>query len=76
FGLFRPDLSFNAAADLLGLTATVALGWMILFDFPPRAGREVGIYLALAGCVALTAGAGDYSTLRGAPWFPRLDGGE
>jgi hypothetical protein len=23
--------------------------------------------------IAITGGAGDYNTLRGAPWFPRID---
>ena len=34
FGLFRPDLSLNGAADLLGVVATVLLAWLIIFDFP------------------------------------------
>lgn len=42
YGLFRPDLSLNGAADLLGLVATILLAWLIM--------------------------------LRGAPWFPRIDG--
>jgi hypothetical protein len=73
YGLFRPDLSINGAADLLGLVATILLTWLILFDFPPGASREVGVFLALAAAVAIAAGVGDYSTLRGAPLFPRID---
>ena len=37
YGVFRPDLSLNGAADLLGLVSTVVLVWLILFDFPPTA---------------------------------------
>jgi xanthine/uracil permease len=72
YGLFRPDLSMNGAADLLGLAATVMLVWTILFDFPSGATRQVGAFLALAAALAITAGSGDYDTLRGAPWFPRI----
>lgn len=76
FGLFRPDLSLNGAADLLGLVAIVSVAWLVLFSFPAGADRETGVFLALAAAVAISAGAGDYSTLRGAPLFPRIDGGE
>jgi hypothetical protein len=72
YGLFRPDLSMNGAADLLGLVATILLAWLILFDFPAGASRGVGMFLALVAAIAITAGAGDYGTLRGAPWFPRI----
>ena len=73
FGVFRPDLSVNGAADLLGVAATVSLAWFILFDFPPGASREIGVYLALVSTIAIAGGAGDYSPLRGAPLFPRID---
>jgi hypothetical protein len=73
YGLFRPDLSLNGAADLLGLVATIALVWLILFDFPSGFSRGVGVFLALAAAVAITGGTGDYATLSGAPWFPRVD---
>jgi len=76
FGLFRPDLSLTGAADLLGVVATILVAWLILFDFPSGASREVGVYLALVATAAIAGGAGDYSTLRGAPLFPRIDGGE
>lgn len=75
YGLFRPDLSLNGAADLLGLVATILLAWLILFDFPSGASREVGVFLALVAAIAIASGAGDYSTLRGAPLFPRIDAG-
>jgi hypothetical protein len=76
YGLFRPDLSVNGAADLLGLVATILLAWLILFDFPSGASREVGVFLALVATIAIAGGAGDYSTLRGAPLFPRVNTGK
>jgi hypothetical protein len=71
FGLFRPDMSLNGAADLLGVVATVLLAWLILFDFPSGASRDIGVFLALIGAMAVAGGAGDYATLRGAPLFPK-----
>ncbi len=76
FGLFRPDMSVNGAADLLGVVATILLAWFILFDFPPGASREIGVFLALVATIAIAGGTGDYSVLRGAPLFPRIDEGE
>lgn len=76
YGVFRPDLSLNGAADLLGLVATILLAWLILFNFPSGASREVGVFLALLAAIAIAGGVGDYSTLRGAPLFPRIDAGE
>jgi hypothetical protein len=73
YGLFRPDVSLNGAADLLGVVATILLVWLIVFDFPSGASREVGVFLALVAAIAIAGGAGDYSTLRGAPLFPRID---
>ena len=72
FGVFRPDMSLNAAADLLGVLSSLLLAFLLLFDFPDGASREIGAYLALVGAVVIMCGAGDYSTLRGAPVFPRL----
>jgi hypothetical protein len=71
FGLFRPDLSLSGAADLLGVVATVLLAWLVIFDFPEGASREIGVFLALIAAMAVAGGAGDYATLRGAPLFPR-----
>ncbi|HEY7456015.1 MAG TPA: hypothetical protein VH703_01970 [Solirubrobacterales bacterium] len=75
-GVFRPDVSLDGAADLLGVVATILLVWLILFDFPADATREVGVFLALAAAIAIFAGVGDYSPFRGAPLFPRLDAGK
>jgi hypothetical protein len=63
-GFFRPDLSLNAATDLLGVVATLLLAWLVLFDFPAGADPEIGVYLALIAAVAIAGGAGDYSVLR------------
>ena len=71
FGVFRPDVSLRGAADLLGLVATVLLAWLLIFDFPEGASREIGVFLALIGAMAVAGGAGDYATLRGAPLFPK-----
>jgi hypothetical protein len=72
-GVFRPDVSLTGATDLLGVVATLLLTWLVLFDFPPGAGREAGVFVALVAALAVAGGAGDYSTLRGAPLFPRID---
>ena len=73
FGLFRPDLSLNGAADGFGVVATILIAWLLIFDFPAGADREAGVFLALLAAMAVAGGAGDYSTLRGAPAFPRID---
>ena len=72
FGVFRPDLSLNGAADLLGLVAIILIAWLVIFDFPDGAGRELGVFFALVAAVTVAAGVGDYRPLRGAPWFPRI----
>jgi len=69
FGFFRRDLSFNAMTDIFGVVLSLLIAWLIVFDFPSGAGREVGVYLALAGAAAVATGAGDF---RVTSWFPRL----
>lgn len=69
-GLFRPDLSLNGATDLLGVVSTILLTWLLIFDFPEGAGREIGVFLALIAAIAIMGGAGDYRVLRGASAFP------
>jgi hypothetical protein len=76
FGVFRRDMSLNAATDLLGVLSSLLLAWFLLFDFPDGASRDVGAYLALVAAIVIMTGAGDYSTLRGAPMFPRLPRGD
>jgi hypothetical protein len=73
FGFFRPDVSLNGATDILGLIAAVLLGWLILFDFPSGADRQVGVYLALTAAVAITCGAGDF---RVRSLFPKMPNGD
>jgi hypothetical protein len=73
FGFFRPDLSLNGATDILGVAATIVLGWLILFDFPSGADAEPGVYLALVAAIAIACGAGDF---RVTSWFPRIPEGD
>ena len=68
FGFFRPDISFNAMTDMFGVVLTILVAWLILVDFPSGAGREVGVYLALAGAAVVATGAGDF---RITSLFPR-----
>jgi fumarate reductase subunit D len=76
FGLFRPDVSVNGAADLLAVVASIVLVWFVVFDFPSGAHRGVGAFLALVATIAVAGGTGDYGVLRGAALFPRIDQGE
>lgn len=72
-GLFRPDMSLNAAADLLGLVSTVLLLWLLLIEFQEFAEREVGVYVSLIAAIVIACGAADWRIFQGAPAFPRLD---
>jgi hypothetical protein len=69
FGFFRRDLSLNGMTDILGVIASFLIGWLILFDFPAGASREIGVYLALLGAAAVATGTGDF---RVTAWFPRM----
>jgi hypothetical protein len=69
FGFFRPDLSFNGMTDIFGVMAATLIAWLLLFDFPSGADREVGVYLALIGAAAVATGAGDF---RVKSLFPRI----
>jgi len=55
------------------IIATVLLAWVILFDYPVDSGPAIGAFVALVSAIAVMGGAGDYSTLRGAPAFPRIE---
>ena len=68
FGFFRPDLSFNAMTDIFGVVATILIVWL-MFDFPPGAEQEIGLYLALAGALTIATGAGDFKVKS---LFPRV----
>jgi hypothetical protein len=70
FGFFRSDLSFNAMTDIFGVVAAILIGWLILFDFPPEASREIGVYLALGGAAAIATGAGDFGVTSLYPRIP------
>ncbi len=69
FGFFRPDLSLNGMTDIFGVMAAILIAWLILFDFPSGASREVGLYLALLGATAIATGAGDF---RVTALFPKI----
>jgi hypothetical protein len=69
FGFFRGDLSFNAMTDIFGVVLGILIAWMILFDYPSGVGHEIGVYLGLAGAVAVATGAGDF---RVTSLFPRM----
>ena len=69
FGFFRSDLSFNAMTDIFGVVLTVLVGWLLVFEFPADASREVGAYLALLGTAVVATGAGDF---RVTSLFPAL----
>ena len=67
-GLFRPDVSSSAAADLLNVAATAVIATFVLFD---DASPAAGAYLALASAAVAACGSADWRPLRGAPLFPR-----
>ena len=71
-GLFRRDLSLNGGADLLGIVATLVVGWWLLFDVPAGGGAEAGAFIALGSAILIASAAGDYGSFRGEPAFPRL----
>jgi hypothetical protein len=73
FGFFRPDLSFNGMTDIFGVMAGTLIAWLILFDFPSGADREVGVYLALVGAAAVATGAGDFRVKSLFPRIPNTD---
>jgi hypothetical protein len=72
-GLFRPDMSLNGAADLLGVVSTVLMLWLVLIEFQEFADREIGVYLTLIASIAIACGAGDWRIFQGAPAFPSID---
>lgn len=72
YGAGRPDLSLIAATDLLNTTSMLLLAWLIPFDFPERATRQPGVFLALISAAATAFAVADYRPLRGAPWFPPI----
>ncbi len=71
-GVFRPDISLNAAADVFSVVASALLAWLLIADFPEGASRGLGAYTALVAAMAVAGAAGDYRVFRGQPVFPRL----
>ena len=70
-GLFRPDVSLIGATDILAVVATIMIAWLLIFDFPEGASREIGVLLALIAAAAIAGGVGDYRVLRGGSLFPK-----
>jgi hypothetical protein len=62
-GVILPGLTMNGATALLGAVGTILLLWLVLFDFPDGADREIGLYLSLIA-VAAVAGGG-YAAAQG-----------
>lgn len=62
-GVVLPGLTMNGATALLGAVGTILLLWLVLFDFPDGADREIGLYLSLIA-VAAVAGGG-YAAAQG-----------
>jgi hypothetical protein len=73
YGFFRPDLSLGATADIVAVIASTLLGWLIAFDWPSGASREVGVYLALVGAATVATGAGDFKVKSLFPKLPDAD---
>jgi hypothetical protein len=62
-GVLLPGLTLNGATALLGAVGTIVLLWLVLFDFPDGADREVGLYLSLIAVAVIAAGG--YSASQG-----------
>ena len=72
FGFFRPDVSLNGTADMLGVVSAIVVGWWLLFDVPSAASAQAGSYLALVAALAVASGAGDF---RVRSLFPPMETG-
>ena len=55
-GVVLPGLTMNGATALLGAVGTILLLWLVLFDFPDGADREIGLYLSLIAVAAVFGG--------------------
>jgi hypothetical protein len=55
-GVLLPGLTLNGATALLGGVGTIVLLWLVLFDFPDGADREIGLYLSLIAVAVIAAG--------------------
>jgi hypothetical protein len=73
FGFFRLDLSFNGMTDIFGVVSGILIAWLMLFDFPSGAERELGLYVALVGAAVVATGAGDFRVTSLFPAIPQGD---
>lgn len=51
-----PGTTMNGATTLLGGVGTILLLWLVVFDFPAAADREVGLYLSLIAVIMIAVG--------------------
>ena len=55
-GMVLPGMTSNGATTLLAGVASILLLWMIVFDYPDGASREIGLYLGFLAAVLITVG--------------------
>jgi hypothetical protein len=55
-GMVLPGMTANGATTLLGGVASILLLWLVVFDFPGGASREIGLYLSFLAALAITVG--------------------
>ena len=72
YGVCRPDVSLIGATDMFNTVAMLLFAWLIL-DFPDRATRLPGVFVALIAAAVTAFAVADYRPLRGAPWFPVIE---
>jgi hypothetical protein len=70
-GVFRPDVSSIAAADLLNVATTLVVAAYLFADLGTDA-AGFGVWLALVSAAVAACGSADWRVLKGAPVFPRL----
>ena len=70
-GVVFPGVTTNGASALLGGVGTILLLWLVLFDYPERADREIGLYLSLLAVAAIAFGG--YTAARDAARGARSD---
>jgi hypothetical protein len=55
-GMVLPGMTANGATTLLGGVASLIMLWLVVFDFPGGASREIGVYLSFLACIAIAVG--------------------
>jgi hypothetical protein len=55
-GMVLPGMTANGATTLLGGVAALLLLWLVVFDFPGGADRDVGVYLSLLAAIMIAVG--------------------